>query len=115
MFRWSGDRQLWWRDAKPGDCLVLELPVETAGSYRVRANLTKANDYGIVRVKLNDQAVESTIDRYHPSVKHDLVELGKFTLKAGPNRLEVEIEGANAKAVKRHMFGLDYLKLEKAD
>jgi hypothetical protein len=115
MFRWSNDQQLWWRDAKPGDRLVIELPVEQEGTYRVAANLTKANDYGIVRMKINDQAVESSIDRYHPTVKHDLVELGKFTLKAGPNRLEVEIEGANTKAVKRHMFGLDYLKLEKAE
>jgi hypothetical protein len=115
MFRWSGDQQLWWRDAKPGDRLTLEVPVESAGTYRVAANLTKANDYGIVRIKVNDQAAEGSIDRYHPSVKHDLIELGKFTLKAGANRLEVEIAGAHDKAVKRHMFGLDYLKLERAD
>jgi hypothetical protein len=115
MFRWSGDRQLWWRDAKPGDRLVLEVPVEGAGTYRVAANLTKANDYGVVRIKLNDQAVETAFDRYHPSVSHDLVPLGRFTLKEGTNRLEVEIEDTNPQAVKRYMFGLDYLKLEKAD
>ena len=29
--------------------------------------------------------------------------------------LVVEIVGANPKAIERHMFGLDYLKLERAE
>jgi len=114
QFRWSGDRQLWWRDAKPGDRLVLEVPVDESGTYRVRANLTKANDYGVVRLTLNGQAAPEPLDRFAPQVSHDLVELGPFELEKGPNRLIVEIVGANPQAIKRYMFGLDYLKLEKA-
>jgi hypothetical protein len=114
-FRWSGDRQLWWRDAKPGDRLVLEVPVEEPGTYRVRANLTKARDYGIVRLTLAGQATEDTFNRYAPEVSHDLIDLGRFDLKKGPIPLVVEIVGAHPKAVERYMFGLDYLKLEKAE
>ena len=115
LFRWSGDRQLWWRDAKPGDQLVLEVPVREAGTYRVTANLTKANNYAVVRLALGDQAVDRTFDRYAPRVSHDLLDLGRFSLKAGPSQLKVEIAGANPKAKKGCMFGLDYLKLDKAN
>jgi len=112
-FRWSGDAQLWWRDGKPGDRLVLQVPVDEAGTYRVTANLTKARDYGIVRIHIDDQPTDKSLDRYAPRVSHDQLDLGTFSLKKGPNQLVVEIVGANDRAVKRHMFGLDYLRLEK--
>ena len=115
QFRWSGDQQLWWRDAEPGDRLVLEVPVDEAGTYRVAANLTKANDYAVVRIALNGQLVEQAFDRYAPTVSHDLLDFGRLSLKQGPNLLEVEIVDANPKAKKSYMFGLDYLKLDKAN
>ena len=114
-FRWSGDRQLWWRDGKPGDRLVFEVPVPRDGEYRVAANLTKAADYAIVKMTLDGQAAGGEIDRYATGVGHDLIELGRFQLKRGPVRLEVRITGANEKAIKKHMFGLDYLKLDKVE
>jgi hypothetical protein len=114
-FRWSNDKQLWWIDAKPGDRLVLEVPVPAAGTYRVLVNLTKARDYAQVRLRLNDQPTDKTFDRYATRVAHDLLDLGSFPLNAGPNQLVVEIVGAHPQAVKRHMFGLDYLKLERAE
>ena len=110
-FEWSGGAQLWWIDGKPGDRLVLEVPVEKAGRYRVLGDLTKAVDYGIVRLTLGGRASED-FDRYHASVANDALELGVFELSEGANRLEVEIVGAHEEAVPRHMFGLDYLKLE---
>jgi hypothetical protein len=113
-FRWSGDAQLWWINGKPGDRLVVEVPVKEAGRYRVTVDLTKAVDNGIVRMKLAGRTTDQ-IDRYHRSVANDAIDLGTFELKKGPNRLEVEIVGANEKAIKKHMFGLDYVKLEKAE
>ena len=93
---------------------MLEVPVKEAGSYRVTANLTKANDYAVVRITLNGQTMTQTLDRYAPNVGHDPVDLGRFSLEQGPNELEIHIVGANDQAIKRHMFGLDYLKLERA-
>jgi hypothetical protein len=108
--RWSNDRQIWWRDAKIGDRLVLEFDVPEAGSYQVMANLTKANDYGVVRVSINDGPAKE-FDRYHQVVAHDALDLGTFELPRGSNRLRVEIVGANPQAIQRHMFGVDYLQL----
>jgi hypothetical protein len=108
--RWSDDRQVWWRDAKVGDRLVLEFEVPRTGRYEVQANLTKANDYGVVSVSVNDGPAQE-FDRYHQVVDHDLLNLGTVELPQGANRLCVQIVGSNEKAIKRHMFGLDYLLL----
>lgn len=108
--RWSNDTQLWWKFAKPGDRLVLEFPVPRSGRYEVRADLTKAVDYGIVRLSIDDgPGVE--LDRYHTAVAHEEVSLGIHSLDAGAHRLTVTLLGHNSKAQKKGMFGLDYLRL----
>ena len=38
--------------------------------------------------------------------------MGTHNLSAGEHTLTVEITGANPAAVKRHMVGLDYVRLE---
>jgi hypothetical protein len=111
-FRWSGDKQLWWIDANVGDELTVEFPVKKAGRYQVIANLTKANDYAVVHVSLNDEPAEKTFDRYHPTVSHDPLALGAFDLHDGKNRLKFRIEGANPAGLKKHFVGLDYLQLK---
>lgn len=111
-FHWSGDSQLWWLDGNVGDKLAIEFKVKKAGRYKVTANLTKAADYGIVQISVNGQKVTKKLDRYHTSVANDSIDLGTFELKQGANRLDVEIVGCNEKAIKRYMFGIDYLKLE---
>lgn len=110
-FGWSNDGQLWWMDGLVGDKLVVEFPVEKAGRYAVLANLTKAADYGIVELSVNDGEPKE-FDRYNQDVKHDQVDLGTYDLEEGDNTLTVKIVGANSKAAPRRMFGLDYLKLE---
>jgi hypothetical protein len=89
--------------------------VKKAGRYRVKANLTKAVDYAIVSITINGQAAGGKLDRFHDGVKTDLIDLGTIELREGANRLEVTIEGAHPSAVKKHMFGLDYLLVESAE
>ena len=110
-FGWSGESQLWWLDPKIGDKLVLAFEVEKPGRKKVLANLTKAPDYAIVRISVNDQAAK-TLDCYHTSVVCDLIDLGSFDLKEGVNRLTVEVTGMNPRAIPKRLFGLDYLKIE---
>ncbi len=110
---WSGHRQLWWLDGAPGDKLVIEFPAAEAGRYRVEAELTQAVDYGIVQMLVNGAKAGEPIDLFADRLAHSRANLGAFELAAGANRLEVVITGANAKAVKRHMFGLDFLLLTK--
>lgn len=48
--KWSGE--LLWRDAKPGDKTVLEIPFEQPLKYRLDAVFTKARDYAKLQVQL---------------------------------------------------------------
>jgi hypothetical protein len=111
--QWSNDAHLWWINAKPGNKLVLAVPVVKSGKYHVLAQLTKAPDYGIVQLSVDGQKLGEPIDLYHTSViATGQLDLGMRDLPAGEHKLEVEITGANPKAIKNYMFGLDYLKLQ---
>jgi len=112
---WSNESHLWWTDAKPGDTLDLAVPVEKAGTYRLKMQLTKAVDYGIVQLSLDGKKLGQSIDLYNNGVvATGVLDMGTHELSKGQHVLRVEITGANEKAVKNYMFGLDYLKLEEA-
>ncbi|MFN3650971.1 MAG: DUF2961 domain-containing protein [Armatimonadota bacterium] len=109
----SGERQLWWRQGpKVGDTLRLRFNVPAAGTYRVVGRFLKARDYGIHQLAINGQKAGNPIDFYNPDVAPtEELDLGTHTLKAGANELTVTVTGANPRADKQYMFGLDYLKL----
>ena len=112
---WSGLAHLWWTNAKPGDRLTLGFPVRDAGKYKLVVQLTKARDYGIVQLYLDGEKLGEPIDLYSPNVvPSGPLSLGTFELAAGQHKLTLEIVGANEKAVKRYMAGVDYIKLEPA-
>jgi len=111
---WSGDAHLWWTGAKPGERLELAVPVEESATYRLTMQLTKAIDYGIVQLYLDDKKLGKIIDLYNNGVvATGVLDMGIHKLRKGQHTLRVEIVGANEKAVKKYMFGLDYLKLEE--
>ena len=112
-FKWSGNKQLWWKYADINNKLVLEFPVKKAGTYEIIAALTRANDYGIVKIAVNGQVKIETLDLYNSTVIAKEISLGKSQLKKGANQLEVTIIGANPKAVKSGMFGVDYLLIKE--
>lgn len=114
QYGWSRDAQLWWRDGKPGDRLVLAFTLDKPGKYTVKGNFTKAVDYGTFQLRLDGQALDQPIDFYNKGVvTTGEIELATLELAAGEHKLSVEITGANPLAVKRHMIGIDYLKLER--
>jgi len=108
----SGGKQLWWIDNQPGNRLVLQVPVASAGTYEVVGCFCHAGDYGIHKMTLNGQVV-APIDFYIPGLEWRKSSLGTFTLPAGNVKLEVECVGKNPEASDPHMFGLDYLLLKK--
>ncbi len=111
---WHNDDQLWWTHAKPGDRLEIAVPVEETGKYGLSIVLTKARDYGIVQLYLDEKKLGEPIDLYNPDVvPTDPIALGDFDLTAGDHKLTVEIVGANPEAIPSHMFGLDQIILEK--
>lgn len=112
----SGGYHLWWRGGqRPGDTLTLGFPVEQAGRYQVSAQLLKAVDYGVAQIAINGQAAGEPIDFFNQGViLTGLIPLGTFELKAGQNTISFTITGANAKAVRSYMVGLDCLVLTPA-
>jgi len=113
---WSGDAQLWWTDAYPGDVLDLSLPIEKTGKYRLKIQLTKAVEYGIIQLYLDGNKLGSPIDLYCDRViPSGVQDMGIHELSKGEHKLSVEIIGANQKAVKNYMFGIDYLLLKEIE
>ena len=112
---WSNDSQLWWTGAKPGDTLDLALPLKAAGTYKLAVQLTKARDYGIVQILLDGKPLGEPIDLYDPKVTLAAPFVSEpVSLSAGDHKLTFQITGANAHAVKSHMVGIDYVKLDAA-
>ncbi|HTI97866.1 MAG TPA: DUF2961 domain-containing protein [Dongiaceae bacterium] len=110
--QWSGDAQLWWTQAHPGDDLQLTLPVAKAGTYHLTAQFTRAVDYGIVQLSLDGQKLGAPVDLYHDGViPTGELDLGNHPLTAGDHTFGLQIIGANEKAVKSYMCGLDYVRL----
>lgn len=112
--KWSGNDQLWWTGAKPGARLDLELPVAANGIYDIEMVLTMARDYGIVQLMLDDEPLGSPTDCYDAEViTTGALPFGQRKLTAGNHKLSLQITGANPKAEKVYMFGLDYVRLVK--
>lgn len=112
---WSNHSHVWWTGAKPNDQIEFAFQVPTDGTYRLGAGLTKAIDYGIVEFTLDGKKISPALDLYNNGVIHTgTIALGDtHPLKAGAHKLGVKIVGANPKAIKSYMFGLDYLVLHR--
>ena len=112
--KWSSGVQLWWTGAKLGSTLTLAVPVDKAGRFAVKTVLTKARDYGICDIALDGKVVLADFDGFNfPNViLTDELDLGTHDLTAGEHQLTFTIKGANLKAVKSYMVGIDYVKLD---
>jgi hypothetical protein len=111
---WSGEAHLWWIEGKPGATLELAVPVEKSGTYRLKMRLTKAIDYGIHQLYLDGEKLGEPIDLFNDGVvPTGVLDMGVRKLDKGQHVLKVEIVGANDKAVKKYMFGIDYILLEE--
>ena len=114
--RWSGNSHLWWTGGRPGDRLDIEIPVAKTDIYDLCVTLTQAKDYGIVQFSWDGRDIEAPVDCYHAQVvPSGTISLGRIHLDAGMHTLGVEILGANPKALKAYMFGLDYVLVRPAE
>ena len=113
----SNEQQLWWQAGmKPGDTLAVAFPAPKAGKYRVFGRFLKARDYGIHQLAINGRKVVAPLDFYDAEVRPTNEQLlGEFELKSADNELAITVVGANEKAIKSYMFGLDYLLLKPAE
>ena len=111
--RWSGLEHLWWTGAKPGDALALEAVVEETGTYDVEMVLTRARDYAVIKLSLDDTVLDANLDLYNDSavITTGVLTYAGIPLTKGNHRLKLEITGANPEAVKSWMAGVDYVRL----
>lgn len=109
----AGAHHLVWRDAEPGDRLLVQFEVQEAGRYSVELNLAQMPEYGRHRVSVNGVAVADEIDSYSANLYWQQVQLGVFDLVDGTNTLEVENLEPNTAASPGNLFGLDYVFLVK--
>lgn len=110
---WSRGSHLWWRDAKQGDTLRLEFASTKEGKQTLVLAMTKAPDYGIVKISVNGAVIAEEVDLYDAKVVPTGEREFAVELKSGANELKVEIVGTNPKAnPKNYMFGLDYLRIK---
>ncbi|MFM7928316.1 MAG: c-type cytochrome, partial [Pirellula sp.] len=63
--RWSSNDQLWWTGGQPKDSLSLEFEVTQDGKYQPQIVLTKARDYAIVQLMIDDVPLGDPIDAYN--------------------------------------------------
>jgi putative membrane-bound dehydrogenase-like protein len=112
--RWSGDSQLWWTGARPGDKLTMRLPKFT-GQVDLDVVLTCAKDYGVVQLKLDDLPLGKPIDLYDADVRTTgVLSFKGLSVTGRDHRLTVQIVGANSKAKKSFMFAVDYIRIKLA-
>lgn len=111
---WSGGKQLWWQNAKVGDELSVAVPVLRAGKYHVKVGMTKAKDYGIAEISLGDYSLATAVDFYEDELRAVEIDFGVQSLAAGDVPLTIKIVGANGRAAKKYLAGIDYVKLVPA-
>ncbi len=112
---WSNQSQLWWAGAKPGDTLTLELPGFT-GKVDLEIVLTCAADYGVVQLSLDGKSLGDPLDLYDNQVTTSgVLSFPQLSVEGSKHTLEVLMIGANPKAAKAFMFGIDYLRIKQAN
>ena len=108
--RWSGNGQLFWTGAGPGEELTVELPARQ-GRAALEVVLTCAPDYGIVQLLLDDEPIGPPIDCYQASVTTTgVLKFPDLKFGAGTHLLTARVVGTNPQAKKAYMFGLDYVR-----
>lgn len=110
----SNESHLWWTGAKEGDELQLEFDVKKSGEYEISVLFTAGKEYGIFRLKINDQDIDQDFDLYAEKArKTGPISLGNFELRRGQNFITVRIAGKNEGAIPGRFFGLDCLILRE--
>ena len=111
--RWSSNDQLWWTGGQPKDTLSLEFEVSKDGMYQPQIVLTKARDYAIVQLMIDDVPLGDPIDAYNTPdvITTGLLKLPSKSLTQGKHVLKVQIIGKHPDAVPGYMVGIDFIRL----
>ena len=110
---WSEDNQLWWTEAGVDDFIELEIDSPVNAEKNLIAQLTTAPNYAKIQIYFIGKKVGNEIEGFSQRVvASGKINIGKVKIKKGKNILKIKITGANPKAKKSYMVGLDYVKFE---
>jgi hypothetical protein len=110
---WSGDAQLFWGGGQSGAVLDLTLDVPTRAMYEVELHMTRAPDYGRLKIQVDGKNA-AQFDGYAPAVAPSgPISVGTFDLGPGPGKLSFMIWDKNTKAT-GFLVGIDYIRLIKS-
>jgi serine/threonine protein kinase/WD40 repeat protein len=85
--QWSSRKQLACR-AEPGGYLELEMPIATAGGFRLAVAFTKGPHYGRVRVDIDGAEIGGVVDAFDTeTAPMGLTILGEVELRPGVHRI----------------------------
>jgi hypothetical protein len=91
--------------------LDLSLPIRHGGRYRIGIYLTRAPDFGQIKVSLDGTPLASSIDAYAPFVlPSGAIPLGEVDLTPGNHTLRIEVVGQNPES-SGYSYGLDCFSL----
>jgi hypothetical protein len=107
---WSGDAQLLWRGAKPGDHLTLFLNAPDAGDFELVGFFSSAPDYGDFTISFRGRPA-ATVHGYHSTLKPTgPISLGRVRLERGANALVMEVTGKDPRST-AYAVGIDGFRL----
>ncbi len=106
----SSETQLWWRDMKEGDSLMLRVPTPGGGRYELVGRFCLNRDYGIH--ELSFLGTRKRMDFFSDGLKWEVVSFGAIDVPEGNFEVTVKSAGHRQGAIPRNMFAIDYLMLK---
>ncbi len=112
---WSKDGHMFASGTTEGDWIELRLPEREPGRYALEIFFTKAADYGIVAVFVNEARLgEFDLWSGRDIVPTGALKLGDVQLGGRKNLLRLEVVGKNPNAAPPFFqFGIDGIRIEK--
>jgi hypothetical protein len=111
---WSGGAQLH-VSGKPGDALILNLPIAKTDRYQVGVYLTMAPEFGRIQPSLDGERLGDPLDLYAPRViASGRVILTTRSLQAGRHTIRFEIMGKDPHS-RGTDFGIDCFEVARPD
>ena len=93
--------------------IAVAIPTYNRGEVLVKTLGLLFSCVGIAEILIADQTKAQSADFFNQSVIARDIKLGGCKLVKGKNTLKATIVGANPSAIKKHMFGLDYILTAK--
>ena len=113
---WSKDGHMFAGSPIKGDWIDLRLPEQEPGVYALDLFLTKAADYGIIAVYVNEVELgRFDLLSLREVVPTGALKLGNVKLRGRKNVLRLEVVGKNPNAAPPfYQFGIDGIRITKA-